>query len=160
MDPAELFQQFTQHPPDLELSYPLLWPAQADLCLVGYGLTISYTSDKWTGEKADYIHEHETAPVYWLVEKIAGYPPAPVAPPPPAPLALIGRRFTHCIEIEWIDAKTGERKRIDFSLFPKFPWLAIHPNNNALVVVFPGLILPPWIVIGPDLTTTAHGIEG
>lgn len=165
MDRAtHLYETFNNRPADREIVRPFLWPEQQDLSLLGYGIGISYRSDKVlpdnpTGQIIDYIHP-DTSPVVVLVPTLPGYPPSP--PPPPAPkgsrFALLGRRVSHCLEINYIDAVTGANGTLDFLQAPLLPWIAAHPDGKTLIVLYPDTI--PLIFSGPGLQITEAGIIG
>lgn len=158
----ELYQIFTQFEPDNRqhrIFIPWLKPNQ--WTLLGEGVKVDYRSDKWTGRRVDYTHEHTTSPIYVLGESPGpGYDPAPIyiAPPPDQRFAMLGKRYSHCLEIALIDGKTEQLTRLDFSIFPSYPWIGAHPNGNTLIVCYAGQ--SPILITGPGLQVTERGIVG
>ena len=155
----ELYQTFNQFPVDLAYKIPLLWPEPRDLCLLGLGTGIDYRSDKWTGTIIDYTHPH-TTPIVVLAPTLPSYPQGPTPPSAPqgSQFALLGRDAFFCLQINYINALTGQSDKIDFLQYPLLPIIAAHPNGNTLIILYPGTI--PIIVTGPGLQVTDRGIVG
>lgn len=161
MNAERIYKRFTTFDPDRILTMPLKWPSMRDVCLLGIAKSISYRSDKWNkeGKAQDYIHHHKfDPPVLVIGSKITGYPSAPYLPRGNGHFAMLGRKFSHCTELEYIDALSQKKIKLDFSILGRFPYLAAHQDGMTLLIHFEGT--RPILVTGPGLRITARGITG
>jgi hypothetical protein len=157
----ELYSTFTQYPVDRYTKISLPWSAPEDLYLIGEGLDISYVSDKYEDGVIDYIHPFETEPILVMgPAPAAGYPQAPlyIDRPPGGKIGMMGRDFSHCLDIRLVDAKSGKVDLLDFAKFPTYPFIGSHPDGHTILVFYPGL--EPILVHGPGLQITERGIVG
>lgn len=164
----KLYKMWSEKKPDQDIVITIEWPE--DQVVLGEGVAIGYTSDKWKkkGQFQDYIHHFDRRePPQVVIENPCNNAEGYVEPwmknlkkvkkripPPKHPVfTALGK----ALDVEFIGQ--GMVKQIDWKdLDEDMPWLLIDTERNLLIIQ-QGEGTPAVLLDSPVVEITARGIE-